>query len=289
VSYKILVTGATGNVGKEVIRLLVDQNCRVYAAARNSEKAQQSFNRSGGRLNAKINYVDFDFTNPDTFTNAFNQVNKLFLVRPPALANIREIAPALEAAKKAGVEQVVFLSLLGAERNRFLPHAKIERYINQLDIPATFLRAGFFMQNLNTVYRDDIARGELFIPAGNGKTSFIDVRDIASVAVRALLEGHVNKAYALTGHEALNYYQVAEIFTQVLNKPIRYTNPSVIKFITQMRARGLPIGFVLVMAAIYTTTRLGLASSITSDVQVLLKRPPLTMRQFVEDYQEDWL
>lgn len=159
----ILVTGATGNVGKEVIRLLTDQNCNVYAAVRNPAQAKKIL----GDSSSKIDYVEFDFTKPSTFANAFSQINKIFLVRPPALANIREIAPALEAAKQPGVEQIVFLSILGAERNRIVPHSKIEHYINQVEIGATFLRAGFFMQNLNAVHQEDIkTRGELFMPAG---------------------------------------------------------------------------------------------------------------------------
>lgn len=127
---KILVTGATGNVGCEVIRLLLSHDCHVCAALRNPDKAQQI-------LGSNIHCVWFDFINPDTWASAFEGVNKLFLVRPPALANVkRQIAPALNAAKEAGVEHIVFVSLLGAERNRVVPHAKIERYIEQLGIPA---------------------------------------------------------------------------------------------------------------------------------------------------------
>jgi uncharacterized protein YbjT (DUF2867 family) len=282
---KIMVTGATGNVGLEVIRLLQEHDCHICAAVRNPDQAKQI-------LGNNIDFVQFDFTNSDTWANAFERVNKLFLVRPPNLANVRkQIAPVLNAAKLSGVEQVVFLSIQGAERNPIVPHSKIERYIKQLSIPATFLRAGFFMQNLNTIHREDIkTRGELFMPAGNGITSFIDVRDIAAVAVRALIEdGHSSRAYTLTGSEALTYYKVAEIFTEVLGKSIRYANPSVLNFIFQMRARGLPMSYVLVMVGIYTTARLGLASGITSDTEQLLGHPPLTMRQYVEDYREFWL
>ena len=281
---KILVTGATGNVGQEVIRLLQSQDCNVCAAVRNPNSAKQI-------LGSNIQTVPFDFTNPDTFGHAFLQVNKLFLVRPPALANIRlQIAPALNAAKLAGVEHIVFLSILGAERNRFLPHSKIERYINQLGIKATFLRASFFMQNLNTIHTEDIkVRGELLLPAGNGKTSFIDVRDIAAVAVRTLIEdGHQGRAYTLTGAEALTYYEVADIFTSVLGKRVRY-NPSLLNFVRQMRSKRLPIGFILVMVAIYTSARLGLAGNITPDTEQLLNRSPLTIRQYIEDYRQFWL
>ncbi|WP_341529092.1 SDR family oxidoreductase [Nostoc sp. UHCC 0302] len=281
---KILVTGATGNVDQEVLRLLLSQDCDVCAAVRNPKSAKQILGKS-------IQSVAFDFTNPDTFVNAFKNINKLFLVRPPALANVRkQIAPALNAAKLAGVEHIVFLSILGAERNRFVPHSKIERYIDQLGIKATFLRCSFFMQNLNTTHREDIkTRGELLLPAGKGKTSFIDVRDIAAVAVRTLIEdGHQKRAYALTGGEALTYYEVADIFTSFLGKRVCY-NPSLLKFVRQMRSSGLPIDFVLVMVAIYTTARLGLAGNITSDTEQLLNRSPLTIRQYVKDYQQFWL
>lgn len=280
----ILVTGATGNVGQEVVRLLLLQNCRVCAAVRNPTSAKQI-------LGNNVECIPFDFTNPDTFVEAFKEVNKLFLVRPPALANVRQqIAPALNAAKLAGVEHIVFLSLQGAERNSFVPHSKIERYINQLGIPATFLRCGFFMQNLNTTHKQDIkTRGELLMPAGNGKTSFIDVRDIAAVAVQTLIEdGHQSRAYTLTGKEALTYYEVANIFTSVLGKPIRY-NPSLLKFVRQMHSSGLSMDFILVMIAIYTTARLGLAGEVTSDTEQLLNRSPITIRQYVEDYKQFWL
>ncbi|MUG94396.1 NAD(P)H-binding protein [Scytonema sp. UIC 10036] len=290
----ILVTGATGNVGQEVIRLLLNQNCQVRAAVRNPDTATEilSVHPTAGFSDHSIDRVPFNFTNPATFATAFQGVDKLFLVRPPNLANVRkQIAPALEAAKRAGVKQVVFLSILGADRNPILPHSKIESYINRLGIPATFLRASFFMQNLNTTHKEEIkTRGELVLPAGHGRTSFIDVRDIAAVAVRTLMEdGHSHKAYTLTGGEALTYYEVADIFTAVLGKPIHYTNLSVWNFIKQMRDRGLPMDFITVMVGIYTTARLGLASHVTPDVEQLLARPPLTVRQYVEDYRQFWL
>ncbi len=82
---------------------------------------------------------------------------------------------------------------------------------------------------------------------------------------------------------------MAEIFTSVLGKSVRHTNPSIFSFIRQMRAQGLPIDFILVMAGIYTTTRFGFASTITPDVEQLLNRPPIKMQQFVEDYRQLWL
>lgn len=109
-------------------------------------------------------------------------------------------------------------------------------------------------------------------------------------AVQALTEdGHQHQAYTLTGTEALTYYEAADIFTAVLGKPIRYSNPSLLRFIRQMCDHGLPMNFVLTMAGIYTTARLGLADTLTADVVRLLGRPLISLRQYVEDYRSCWL
>jgi uncharacterized protein YbjT (DUF2867 family) len=287
----ILVTGATGNVGREVVQLLSAQDFPVTAAVRNPIEASKSFG-------SNVRCVLFDFIHPDTFADAFTGINKLFLVRPPAIADIHQITPALNAAKQAGVEEIVFLSIIGADKNRIVPHYAIERAIEHLNITAVFLRCSFFMQNLNTTHREDIQiRDRLFVPAGNGKTSFVDVRDIAAVAVKLLTEEHsqsnesseINRAYDLTGAVALTYYEVATIFTNVLGRPIHYTNPAIPIFIWQMLRQGFPLQFVLIMVGIYTTARFGLADLVTSDAQQLLNRPPISIEQYIEDYRECWL
>ena len=283
----ILVTGATGNVGREVVRLLSDLDYPVTAAVRNPIEALKSFG-------SNVRCVSFDFTNPETFTNAFAGINKLFLVRPPAIADIHKITPALNAAKRSGVEEIVFLSIIGADKNRIVPHYAIERAIEQLNIPSVFLRCSFFMQNLNTTHRENIRlRDRLFMPAGNGRTSFIDVRDIAAVAVKILTESKgelpIDCAYDLTGATALTYAEVANTFTTVLGRPIQYTNPSIPIFIWQMLRQGFPLQFVLVMVGIYTTARFRLADMVTTDVQQLLGRSPILIDRYVEDYRECWL
>ena len=189
-----------------------------------------------------------------------------------------------------GVEHIVFLSLLGAERNRIVPHAKIEAHIRSSGIPYTFLRPSFFMQNLSTTHREEIAeRDEIFIPAGKGTTSFIDARDIAAVAVRTLTErGHELRAYDLTGAEALSYYEVADIFTSVLGRRIVYRSPSLFTFGWRRYRQGEHWKFIAVMISIYTAARVGLAARVSDDVRMLLHREPITLRKFVEDYRNCW-
>lgn len=281
---KILITGATGNVGKELVKICARENVETVAALTDLTK-------SSGQFPSGIEPREFDFTRPETYADAMRGVSKVFLMRPPAVSNVRrDIYPFLEYCRRERIEQIVFLSLLGAEKLSFTPHRKIELEILRLDIPYTFLRPSFFMQNLTATHREEIKNGnEIFVPAGLGKTSFIDARDVAFAAFLSLSDAqHLNKSYELTGSEALSYYEVAEILSDVLKKPIVYPNPSLLSFIWRNRRKHKNLSFVLVMEIIYTTARFGQAGLITEELPKLLGRKPISFRQFAEDYKDCW-
>lgn len=282
---RALIIGATGNVGREVIANLPKESIEIVAAVRNVKKARQ-------QLGDSIEYVVFDFEKPSTYQAAFTKVETVFLVRPPTISNVkRYIAPALDVAEQSGVQHVVFLSLSGVENNWIVPHYRIEQTLRQSTMSWTFLRASFFMQNLSTTHRDEIKqKGEIFVPTGHGKTSFVDVRDIAVVGAAALIDPqHKNKAYDLTGSEALTYDTVAGIFSRILSRDIVYANPSIIAFARRQRQKGVEWPFIVVMIALYSTARFGLAKHISPELEQLLGRPPTTMTQFIEDHKAMWL
>jgi uncharacterized protein YbjT (DUF2867 family) len=158
-------------------------------------------------------------------------------------------------------------------------------------LPFVFLRPSFFFQNLLVNHRQDIVeRDDLFIPAGSGHTSFIDTRDIAAVAVQVLTHRHfVNGGIDLTGAIALTYSELAEVFSRVLGRPIKYSNPSIPEFNHEMRERGLKAEYVLVMILIYTINRFGLAARVTNDVKRILGREPIQAEQFVQDFKDQFL
>ncbi|MDZ4766937.1 MAG: SDR family oxidoreductase [Chloroflexota bacterium] len=279
----VLLMGATGNVGGEIVRQFPDRE-RLHAAVQRPTDA--------ARLPVSdVRAVTFSFTTPETFT-AFEGVERVFLMRPPALSNVpRDIQPAIDAAVRAGVKQIVFLSLQGVEKLSFVPHAKIEAAIIASGIPYTFLRCGFFMQNLSTTHQAEIRdRDEIAIPAGRSKTAFIDVRDIAAVAVRVLTEPiGANQTLTLTGSAALDYTTVAHILSATLGRTIRYTDPSILRYIFQQRAAGSPWGYALVLTMLYTITRFGNAAEVSPNVERILGRAPITFEQYACDNSAAWM
>jgi len=269
--------GATGQVGGEIARQLSTVGVPFRVGLRHPLSA---------RFPEQVEVVRFDIHDSETF-DVFSGVRRLFLLWPPGTNVQQDILPLLTAARLCGVKQVVFLSILGAEKISVLPHREVERWLERSGLDWVFLRASYFMQNLSGVHRDDIRlRHEVFLPAGDGKTSFVDVRDVAAVGVRALLEGPRQVAYNLTGGAALDYAEVASTLSVTLGRKITYTNPSPWRFVRVSRSRGVNTAFALFMLAEYTVARLGLAARVTGDVRRVLGHEPITLRKFAEDHRE---
>lgn len=281
----VLVIGALGNAGAEVVKQLQAKGQAVRAADIDTAKVKE-------RFDSGVEAVHFDFTNPKTYEAAFKGVEKMFIMRPPHISNIkRDMLPSLRAAKEAGVKHVAFLSIIGIENAKFVPHYKVETYLRELDFDTTFLRCSFFMQNLNTTHRTEIReRNEIFVPVGKAKTSFIDVRDIGAVAAVVLTQaGHENNNYDLTGGEKLDYWQAADILSDMLRRKITYKNPSPMKFFIAHLQRRTPFMFALVMTGLYLSTRSGMAEPVTNVVENIIGRKPITFRQYAEDYRQAWV
>jgi uncharacterized protein YbjT (DUF2867 family) len=282
---EILVIGALGNVGSEVVKCLLAQGVSVRASGLFAEKVTQ-------RFGAGVEAVPFDFTNPQTFAEAFKGITQLFIMRPPQISDIQKyMVPALEAAKDAGVKHMVFLSIIGIEQNKIVPHYKVEQWLLASGLDYTFLRCSFFMQNLNTTHRTEIHdHDEIYVPVGKAKTSFVDVRDIGAVAALALTHpGHEKKAYDLTGSEALDYYQVADLFSQVLGRKITYKNPPAVRFFIRQVQNKTGLVYALVTTWLYSNTSTGMADVVTDEVERLLGRKPTLMCQYIEDFKESWM
>lgn len=282
----VFVTGATGNIGSFVVNELLEKGVTVRVGLHDPDRKSSDFKKKG------IEVVPFDFLDSGTFHDALQDIDGLFLIRPPQLAKPeKDMLPFINAAKEAGVRQVVFVSLLGVEKNPVVPHRKIENLIRESGVAYTFLRPSFFMQNLNTTHRKDIAqKGILDVPVGKALTSFIDTRDIASVAAVCLTgENHLNQAYTLTGKHAISYKEVAAILSRTLGRSVVYAPTNPLTFRRRLVREGTPKAFANVMTLLYLMTWAGTAKSITDDLARILGREPIRFEEYAEDYKQAWL
>jgi uncharacterized protein YbjT (DUF2867 family) len=274
---KILVTGASGNVGRYVTGELIKMGEHVVAAGTNPQRLKDIFKD-------KVDAVYFDFTDKNSYKKALENVDRVFLMRPPHLGKPEDLYPFIDAMKSHNIRLVSFLSLMGVEKNTIPPHHKIEKYIEELGIPYAHVRPGFFMQNISGIHSVEIReKNQIFIPAGNSKTSFIDAEDIGfSVAV--LLhspEKYKNSAHTITGPEALDYYQIAEILSRVTGRKIIYAKPGYLKYRRYyIKHRGLEKAYVNVTVALYFMTRMGTAKDVTNDYFNLTGKTPHSFEEF---------
>lgn len=254
---KIMVTGASGNVGSYVAQYAILNGQQVKVVGTHTEELE-------ARYGNKAESVLFDFTNPDTFDAALDGVDRVFIMRPPHLGNPKDLKLFVETLKnKSDIRLVSFLSLIGIEHNPVPPHYRIEKYIEQAGLPYCHIRPSFFMQNISGIHAFEIKHFDrIIVPVKNALTSFIDAEDIGELTAKVLSEPekHLNKGYSITGPEAIDYWQVQNILSEELNRKITYSNPrpSLAKnYWTQVR--GLDKEYVTIMGMLYMITRMGTA------------------------------
>jgi len=280
----VLVTGATGNVGREVVRAVRERGGRVRVADRDPARA-------AAQLGEDVDAVRLDYGDPGTFSVA-EGADALFLLRPPAVANVREtLVPFVETARRGGVRHVVFLSVAGAETNKLVPHHAVERHL-VAGRGWTILRPGFFAQNFGDAYRRDIVeRDRVYVPAGRGRVAFVDVRDVGEVAAQALLSpaAHDGRAYTLTGAEAVDFPTAVAWLGDVLARRVTYEPASVLGYARHLRARGMPWMQIAVQTVLHVGLRFGHAERVDPTLPRLLGREPTTLRAYFEAHRELWI
>jgi len=278
---KVLITGATGNIGLEVLSALqkLDHQLEIFAGVRNSKFRNEKL----PKFNIKT--IKFDFMDIGTFSRALKDFDVLFLLRPPQISDVKKyFAPLIEIAKKSSIKHIVFLSVQGVEHSKFIPHHKIEKLIVDSKIPYTFLRPAYFMQNFTTTLRNDLVNNHrIYLPAGKAKFTVIDTEDIGSVVAKVLIEpqNHVNKSYELTNNETLTFAEMAEKISKGIGKAIKFISPNLLQFFLTKRKENMPTMLILVMIMLHYFPRFQKTPKTTEWVKIITGREPKSFNDFV--------
>lgn len=271
-SKKILVLGATGTVGRPVVNGLIAKGEAVRAAS-----------RSGAAVPGAEGFA-FDFSKPETIAAALEDVDRLYMLLPAGYLEVKELLlPVVEAAASRKVK-IVFQSVIGVDADDSIPYRQVEIAIEQSGAPYVILRPNWFSDNFHTFWKQGIDHGQIALPAGDGKSSFIDARDIAESAIAALTSTTFDgKAYNLNGPEALTYADAAAILSAVTGKPIQYTATSDQAFIDMLKSGGVSADYAAFMASIFYPVRAGWTGAVTNDVSTLTGKSPRTLKAYAED------
>lgn len=253
----ILVTGASGNVGKNVVRLLSQQGVEVKATSRNPEQQKDL---------QGVEWVRWSFEGDAS--SIMENVSSVVLISPAHRDMVIHQKNVVDASKKAGVRKITKLSGLGAGPDApiRLPasHYEIEQYVESAIPNHSFIRPNLFMQVLlgsaDTIKRD----GQIYAPAGKGKISFIDAEDVAKVMVSEVMKDG-SSVVEITGPESLDYEEVATIIGEVLQRPIQYTDVSPEEARAAMLGAGMDKWLTEAFLELFEIYRQGLGASVLAN------------------------
>lgn len=275
----VLVTNANGKVGQEVVRALLAKGTAVRVGARTPEKARTQF--PGAEV------VAFDYGNAGTVRAALAGVSAVFSAVPYELLPAAE-TDLIAAAKAAGVTRFVKLSALGVEVDPASPHSVAEAALRASGLAWTIVRPTFFMQNYATLSADGIrTQGRIYEPAADGRSAFVDTRDIAEVVATVLTRpGHEGKAYALTGPESLGRAQVAAKIAAAAGRPVEYV--AVDDAALRAAMAGAPPSLIELMSMLFGAVRAGHTDAVHDGVPTVLGRPARSFDAFARDHAAVW-
>ncbi|MDX1666676.1 MAG: SDR family oxidoreductase [Saprospiraceae bacterium] len=280
---KPLIIGATGNIGKRLVNDLLAMEIRPTVGVRDPEKAR-------GIFYDRVDYRYFDFEDKESISRVPRGIDRIFFIAPhdDPLPSVEFL---LEAAGREGVNRMVFSSGRTTGDIEGKPLYRIEQSLRASDLKWTILRPGWFMQNFTGWIGETISEEDRFyLPAGDAKTAFIDVRDIGMVAARCLVEEeHEGKTYGLTSEEAYDHHQVAEMIGHAVGREIEYVPMEPEAYIEKKVDEGWSRKQAEHTAELYKYVRQGKEEEVSPHVRQVLGRPPISLENFIRDYRELFL
>lgn len=277
----VLVTGATGNLGKAIVWSLLRRGIGVRLATRTPEQVTPI---------AGVHAVWFSYEEPSSVRSGLNGVDAAILMAPPL--DIRTPAllnPVIDLAVERQIEHLILVSTLGIDSDENAPLRIVERHLMKSGVPYTIVRPNFFMENFATGYlAQSILNGGFSLPAAEGRTSYISVADVAEVIETALVAELRNREFNLTGPTALGSDEIAELFSVALDRQIIYTPIADEDLARMYESMGMPFPMLHYASLFYQASRNGIAARITQDVEEVLGRLPFPFEFFIRVNIEKW-
>jgi uncharacterized protein YbjT (DUF2867 family) len=278
---KYLVIGASGTVGRNIVESLVGQGHSVRATTHRAEAVGQRGN---------VQTVLVDLATGSGVDEAFAGIDGAFFLAPPGYADQHKLlSPLVAAARRAKLGKVVLMTAMGANAAD-TPFLRVEKELAASGLAYNIIRPNWFMQNFQTFWVQSInANGTIALPAGTAKTSFIDARDIAAVAVRLLTtHDEDGREFDLTGPDSLTHADVARLLSQETGRDIRYEDidPAVLR--KGLLAGGVPADYAEFLLVILGFLKQGYAERTTDAVEKLLGRKPIAFTQYARDERAAW-
>ena len=278
----ILITGATGTNGQELVRQLTAAGERVRALVRAPADAT-------GLTGPNVELAAGDFEKPETLEAALRDVDKAFLLTPLAERFVEWQSAFIKAAQRAGLKHLVKFSAMGAgvpEIELLRLHGQTDDLLRGSGLPFTILQPNSFYQNILSSVETIKTQGAFYWPLKNAALSTVDIRDISAIAVQALTRSrHEGQTYVITGPEALTFEQAAEKLSAVLGRTIQYVDVPLSAAADSMRKAGMSEWDVRVVSELLGYFASGAVAAVTDTVPLLLGRPAISFEQFAKDYR----
>lgn len=270
----ILVIGGTGNVGKPLVEELVARGEAVKVATR--KPAAVTLKGASA--------VHVDLAKPETLDAALEGVDRLYAMAPAGNADhVGVLGPVIDASARRGVK-VVMQSALGVNADDNIPLRQVELRLEKAGVPYVILRPNWFSDNFATYWLHDVLNGEIRVPAGEGKSSFIDTRDIAAAAAAALTSDRFdNREFDLTGPEAIGYGEAADMLSAATGRKIGYLSIEDAPFVEALQQAGLSADYANMLAAIFYPVREGWTAQVTDAVETLTGKPGRSLQAYIQE------